>query len=500
MTRIQHGRTSIAFYSAIVALLASTRLVAQRDTAVVEYDHRAGTLRVLVPHGEKTDTLKQLPGKGHAFRFNSRVAVGIRVINTNTGVYKIAATTDSTRAPAVDSLRAFLGRLGPYLPDVALAFAGPMRRGPGGAFANVTSTRVAVADAKNAAEQVIDALARIDSAIYASDGVHGVLGKTLRTVERMRTEDVQRQATLLRDSLGLAAAAKCPSGGDGRQGPPPPRLAGRILAAFADLAPGSVTLRRSLVDSTVFDESPATMGLYRQLVRLAPRADTAQRDYDDVVAMAYRIERLSATVASACSDWRSGALPVSLAAGPTITLKIDPRAELELARAADQPSTSITVTLLPPSSRFEPAIGVGFVYAPQARFATYGTRTAIAGGTEVYEASKKDLRFGYAASLGFTYRPLNWRESTGGVSIWLPELTLGQLGDAKAFGVGSAIAIFNRVKLGAGAIWVRHTELDHQHVGQGIPNANFLQTVDTYGRAKPYLSLSIFDWPPFLSK
>jgi hypothetical protein len=86
------------------------------------------------------------------------------------------------------------------------------------------------------------------------------------------------------------------------------------------------------------------------------------------------------------------------------------------------------------------------------------------------------------------------------VSIWLPELTLGQLGDSKSFGVGSAIAVFNRVKLGAGAIWIRHTELDQQHVGQQIFNANFLQTVDTYGKAKPYISLSVFDWPPFLSK
>ena len=463
----------------------------------MEYDHRAGSVRVLVSHGETTDTLKQLPGKGHAFRLAAPLPVSVRVINTNTGVYKIAATSDSTRAPAVDSLRAFLGRLGPYLPDVALALAGPMRRGERNMFANVTSTRVGVVDAENAAQQVIDALAQIDSVMFAANGVHGVLGKTLRTVERMRTEDVQRQASLLRDSLGLPAPAKkCPAGADMRQGPP---LARGLLGAFADLAPGNVRLRRSLVDSTVFNENASTIGLYRQLQRLAPRADTAQRDYDDVVALAYHVERLATTVASACSDWRSNALPVSLAAGPTITLKIDPRADLELARAADQGSTSVNVTLLPPSSWIEPALGVGFVYAPQARFATYGARSAPGGVTEVYEQSKRDLRFGYAASLGFTYRPLNWRERTG-VSIWLPELTLGQLGDAKAFGVGSAVAIFNRVKLGAGAIWVRHTELDQQHVGQQIFNANFLQTVDTYGKAKPYFSISVFDWPPFLSK
>ena len=487
------GPAQIAGLMMLVASAAS----AQRDTAVVEYDHRAGTVRVLVPNGEKTDTLKALPGKGRVYRLQAPLPVAVRVINTNTGVYKIAATSDSTRAPAVDSLRAFLGRLGPYLPDVALAFAGPMRRGERNAFANVSSTRVAVADAKDAAQQVIDALARIDSAMFAPDGVHGVLGKTLRTVERMRTEDVQRQASLLRDSLGLPAPVKkCPSGGDMRQGPP---LARRILAAFADLEPGNVRLRRSLVDSTVFDENASTIAFYRQLERLGPRADTAQRDYDDVVGLAYRTERLAMTVASACGDWRSNALPVSLAAGPTITLKIDPRTDLELARAADQGSTSVTVTLLPPSSWIEPALGVGFVYAPQARFATYAARTGVGGGTEIYEQSKRDLRFGYAASLGFTYRPLNWRERTG-VSVWLPELTLGQLGDAKAFGVGSAIAIFNRVKLGAGAIWVRHTELDQQHVGQQITNANFLQTVDTYGKAKPYFSISVFDWPPFLSK
>jgi hypothetical protein len=136
--------------------------------------------------------------------------------------------------------------------------------------------------------------------------------------------------------------------------------------------------------------------------------------------------------------------------------------------------------------------------APDARFPTYGTRSAAAGGTEIYSPTVRDARFGWGVTLGFTLRGLNWREQRG-VAIWLPELTVGESADSKAFAAGSAIS-FGPVKLGAGAMWVRHTELVDQAVGDKIPNAGFLQTAESYGRPKLYTSLSIFEWPPFLAK
>jgi hypothetical protein len=45
---------------------------------------------------------------------------------------------------------------------------------------------------------------------------------------------------------------------------------------------------------------------------------------------------------------------------------------------------------------------------------------------------------------------------------------------------------------------VRHSTLVGQSVGQIIPNKDYLATQDTYGTGSFYLSLSIFDTPPFL--
>jgi hypothetical protein len=53
-------------------------------------------------------------------------------------------------------------------------------------------------------------------------------------------------------------------------------------------------------------------------------------------------------------------------------------------------------------------------------------------------------------------------------------------------------------KLGAGVLWVRHAELlGGQTVGAVIPTKDHLKIGDAYGKGRFYISLSIFDIPPF---
>jgi hypothetical protein len=127
----------------------------------------------------------------------------------------------------------------------------------------------------------------------------------------------------------------------------------------------------------------------------------------------------------------------------------------------------------------------------------------------------KDARFSWGVTLGMSWPRLQFRHDAAsggdgeggggsgvdhsGISIWLPELTVGSSSDTKAFGVGTAIS-WSFVKLGTGALWVRHPRLDDLDVGQIVPNSGYLRTTDVYGRPRYYVSLSVFDVAPFSMK
>jgi hypothetical protein len=158
---------------------------------------------------------------------------------------------------------------------------------------------------------------------------------------------------------------------------------------------------------------------------------------------------------------------------------------------ASRPAQVITITVVK-KPFIRPSIGVSLLNVPRAQFDVYGARAAT-GGAEVYTASIRDARFTWGATVGTTWKWLDFRE-TRRIAFWLPELTVSAQPDVKGFAVGGGVSL-GPVKLGSGVMWIKRVELSGLLNGQTIPSPQYLATRESYGRTLPYVSLSFFGWP-----
>jgi hypothetical protein len=440
---------------------------------------------------------------GETVRVPAGIAIQVRVRNTNTGVYRLSTDTTALPNTDLDPLRNFLGRLGPYVPELAVFVRPPGR--PRGVLDNANEpTRMLPpslpADAPKEAEAAWRAglraergLVRLDSLVRGRAGLHQTATLVLGTFEDMRQSgQPETAARRLRDSLALPAL-ECSR-------TPPVRLpmTTALIGALEEMVRAQYALEQeSGIAAPVLAGDPQLSPLKDSLVAVRKRALAAVADYDQIVAAAYRVEKLASAAANACSSWTSDGGTVKSASGRSITVKIEPRSEPEIARVADRGAVAYSVKVMP-KPRLTPALGLAFLSAPDARFPTFGTRTpATGGGTEIFESGAKDVRFSWGVTLGLTWLGLDQRERSG-VALWLPELVVSPPSDSRAFGLGVA-GSWKKVKLGVGSLWVRHQELVDQKVQDRIANKDFLATRDTYSDPKFYFSLSVFDLPPFVA-
>lgn len=476
-------------------------LVAQ---AVLEYDHAGRQARLIVVHGATAETTLVAPGSRKEVSTPTRVQV--RVSNTNTALYHFSDRAVTT-APQIEPLRTFLGTLKPYLPEVALLTGGV--RAPSGRRGEQTVARsilpaelhtpvsIGVERAWTAGRRAEFDVATIDHAVYGARGLQQTHTLTLLALERMRTgESVAEAAASLRDSLQLAGDG-CGNATRTRQLPVTLALA----EALEDLSRARFDLQQTVLQNYEgLSGYGGFGGLTDSLIRIGHAADSASADYEKLLNVAYSVETLALTTAYACPTWIGGTFRVNGNTEQTISLTIDSRTEPELARVADRGGATYSVTLAPRWT-VRPSLGASFLIAPDGSFSKYGARIAATGGTtEVFESAIQDSRFGWGVTLGFTWRGLSLGSGQRpAVALWLPELTVNPTGDVKSFAVGGGVS--NRfLKLGAGLIWIRHSELVDLTLGQALPNKDFLRVRDTYRSPKLYFSLSVFDWPPFLTK
>jgi hypothetical protein len=228
---------------------------------------------------------------------------------------------------------------------------------------------------------------------------------------------------------------------------------------------------------------------------LARQTYAAVGDFEPMVANAYRVERLVAIVASACSHWSGGTVQGTLTKGRDVTVRVEPRTEVETSRLAERGPVEYTVSVLP-RTILRPALGFAAIAAPDARFANYGTR-AVTGGVEIYETGTRDARFAVGGTLGFTWPGLDYRE-TRGFAVWLPEFTVAP-GRVTAFGVGGAVS-WSFLKLGGGVAFVRYGALEGAHAGDVVSDESVMQINDTYSSPKLYFSVGVFDWAPLAGR
>lgn len=487
----------------LVLLIAMSSAIALPSAAqvVLQVDQRSGTVRI----DSSSDPQLISIIDGHSFRLRRPGDVKIRVVNTNTALYTIT-TDEASAAPAsFEPLRQFLTPIKAYMPELAVVVQSGNRSRGGAARSMLpavaprgatNAASEAARDALTNAKAVEGDLVRIDNARLGLDGVYARLELALYTLELMKKEKVETAADEFADSLrirprscakdtGTTAAG---SGDDAATSTP-----AELLQSYRELRSHTMPFETSLRDTSLVGD-PQLNSLRAQLVQTRQRADSALANAQATIADAYRAEELTNVVLHACSHWDSRPIKVSSAGGRVITLHIAPRAEPELARVAERRNDSQTITILPPMSRLGATFGLSALYAAAARFHTYGVRATGGAGSpnEVYEATSVDDRFLYGLSLGLSYnlRP-DWHDHARPV-FWLPVITVAEAGNQRAIGLGAAVSVW-RFKLGAGALAVRHQELDGLSVHQQVTNATYLTTRDTYGHPIFYVAFSIIN-------
>jgi hypothetical protein len=314
---------------------------------------------------------------------------------------------------------------------------------------------------------------------------------SLATLERMRAGGpVERLATALRDSLGLAVD-RCGA----RKGAVGWPVAGRLLDAASDLIPANRELEQSLVRSKAALGDDRYADLRATIERIGSSGGEAAGDYRSLTDAAYETEAFAIHVASACATWRGGELQLGSNERRLVAFSVSTQSAQELSRVASLGDASARVTLVP-DRLLQPSLGAAVYYAPDARYARYGTR-AVPGGEEIFRRGSEDDRFDWAITLGLAWRGLGANPLGRPTrALWLPEIMVNPAGHLRAFGVGIG-ASWSFVKLGTGILWSRHTVLDRQRPGDILPGKESLQTSDSYRSPKLYFNISVVGVMPF---
>lgn len=468
------------------ALLLGPSELGAQERAIVEFDHRTGTARLITVNAARADTSEV--GEPPVVRLPRSVPVEVRVVNTNTAVYRFSTETKSTALPETQSVQSFLATLNPYLPELRSAATSALRRDIRLGNRRATNAGAARAALTSSMSEARSSLARVDDALFGEAGLQENLTTSLLALEQMRQGvPPERASEGLRRALNLGGPC---------QPEAPVRLptAQRLLTALADVVQASQELRASMHMAASFNDE--MLQALADSARMVERqTQQAVSDFEPLVANAYRVERLVGTVASACSAWIADTVRGSLTSGRTVTVKVEPRTEPETSRVADRPAVEYSVAIQP-RTIIRPALGFIALAAPDARFANYATRE-VDNGVQIYKTGTRDARFNVGGTLGFTWPGLDQRESRG-FAVWLPELVLAP-GRNTSVGVGASLS-WSFLKLGAGALWVKHGALDGVQVGDVVADESGLQVSDTYSSPKLYVSLGVFDWAPLAGR
>lgn len=473
-------------YAVILLVLGSPAALAQAPAARVEIDHATGSTRLIVQRGAGADTSDL--GDEPTVRLSRSVPVEIRVVNTNTALYRFSRSSQSVTLPETESLQGFASRLTPYVPELRAALSRTRGiRGSDEATATeetIAAARLALAGALGRAER---SLLAIDEAVYGERGLQPMLTATFLSLEQMRRGVPPEQASQPVRQIANTGEA-C-----GPQDPVRLPTAETLLTALSTLGTATEQLRDATYGVSYADAR--WMALRDSAQTIDRRAQAALGDFEPLLSNAYRVERLVGIVANACSEWSAGTARGTRTRGKSVTIRVEPRAEPELARLAERPAKEYTV-LVQPQPFVRPAVALAAIAAPGGRFPTYATRD-VAGGVEIYESGRTDKRFGLGGTLGFTWPGLDRRDGSG-IAVWLPEILVAA-GELTGAGIGSAVS-FGFMKVGAGAMWMRHESLQGARPGDVVEDPSRMQVVDGYGKPRFYIALSVFDWAPFADR
>jgi len=467
---------------------AALPLAAQERSGVVEIDHASGRAQFIYTDGRRTDTTNV--GVNPTVRVPRGVMVQVRVVGTNSALYRFATEQASVPVPDFESVKSLVIRSAPYMPELRSVASAIDGRGGGDDVAEAVAAmaetdRVAIVDATSGMKV---AIARVDRAVHGRAGIQQLLTTTLYALERMRLGTAPEAAAADLRAL-LPQAVSC-----GSDAPVRLSTAQELLAGVFEAARAQASLSDAIAGPAYFTQA-GWKSAYDSALVVESRAQQIVGDFEGLVTTAYRLERITGVVAGACSRMDVGSVTPSVGTGRTLTVNVTPRGETELARVADRGADVWTVTVQP-RVMVSPSLSIGGLASPQGRLPLYGTAPA-GGGSEVVRTGSSDARFSAAGMLGLTYGFLDRREING-FAVWLPELVVGA-GDTPTFGVGAAVS-WNFLRVGVGGAWMRYRGLNGMSEGDVLTDPSELRTSDTYGKPRMYLTVSVFDWSPWAAR
>ncbi len=468
-------------------LAVAAPLAAQERRAVVEVDHASGEARFILTAGGRSDTTQI--GRNPTVRVPRGTPVEVRVVGTNTALYRYRSAQEKVPVPDLESVKSLIIRSAPYMPELrAVAAAIDGRGGEGAKDAMMALAEADRSAMQEASGRVNFAIGKVDRAVQGRAGMRQVQSAMLYSLGRMRAGDRPEDAAAPLNAL-LPQPVRC-----GADAPVNLAATQELLAGAFDVARAQADLSEAIAGPAYFEFAPWRTA-YDSALAVDERAKSVLDDYEELATAAYQLERLVGVVAGACSRQTVGTLRLQAGSGQTMTIEIVPRGEPEFARVAAHDAMSWTVTVQP-RVMVSPSLSIGGLAAPQGRFPIYGTASGP-GGTTVAQTGTSDARFSVAGTLGVTWGALDMR-SRNGMAIWLPELVVGT-GNTPTFGVGTALS-WGYLRLGVGAAWMRHRALDGMTEGTVLADPSELRVSDTYGKPRTYVTLSIFDWSPLAQR
>jgi hypothetical protein len=235
---------------------------------------------------------------------------------------------------------------------------------------------------------------------------------------------------------------------------------------------------------------------HKFVTELVKQARIAVDDTQKTLAGARSLEALTHRVVHAKPEIDCQKTEVRWDTGRSLTIKVTPRQETELAGLAKEAERKYEVQVLPDWA-FRPSVGLSLVSVPKARFQKYEAVKEGEGQFRINPEGRTDDRFNLALTLSLTPRWLDGRR-TNDVAFWLPEFSIDPTNDVKLLALGGGLS-WRMAKLGLGVAWRRHSVLAGNSAND-IITSDKIPTRDTYGRGRFYLSISLMGLPPFLQQ
>ena len=453
--------TAVAVASSAIAVsCASAQSRKTRDTLVID-------------HAKPNASYGKPTVKNGARIRSKRRVVDVVVKNSNSAFYDCKVSSTATSTPEVDATLGFLKGLGPYLVEAAIARAAVTPR------ILKSDPTLMTGDQRS----VADELAIIDSALFAPDGLHAILARTLLELNRMRSGPVDHPSLTLYKNEMLTVCvlieSKCVS----------LHHTQTLASALTRLA----KIYRPFAQAVKAKTNPSVTE-----TELVEKGAAALADADGLLESAYVVERMvQRTYTAAPTFGCSEEIKMSHFSGRDATIAVSSTGISGIARVVTAEPYTLKVNVTS-DWWIRPTLGLAFVAVPDGEFPKFGVKTVNDTTHTIRTAGSTDARFTYGLVLATTWRLLDARDTKYRFAVYLPELTVNPSDDVKAAAIGLGFSI-SKVKFGFGYAVTKHSILTNgQSLGTIVRDPEEISTRDGYGKRKFYWSVSLIGLPPFL--